>query len=1137
MARSSMDARGRAPTWPLRLRSLFRFSLFGFCLFLVALVVHAATSYVYDANGRLVAVSKDDGSSAQYTYDAMGNLAQVSGVPAGQLTLFAFTPTHGTVGTPVTLYGRGFDTTAANDHVSFNGTVAPVTSATASQLQAQVPAGAGSGPITVSVGNQTVSSSQPFVVDDTGLPPVITQTTPLVSPGGTVVVDGAYLYPVPNTTSVRMSGSYVVPTSIGNSELRYQVSSTARSGHVSVDTPFGSATSANPVTVLPSNLTAASNGTATYLPTNGPGVGVNTSVAGQTVVLSFDAPAKGNVELTLNGIYIQGSSGTSISVQVFDPSGQSVMTYQCSKSNPGASCRLPLWNLAGGSYAAIVSPPDATSLMGFNAILRTDTIGPALVANVPATINLVAGDVQRLTFGARAGDTVALRLSNVSTSPAGQSMYVQVYAPGVIPTATNYYTIFNTSTNATVNLASLPKDGTYTAIVSIVPGTPGSAQLTLGAGVQGVVQNDGVARHFQNGIPGQNVYLKFTAQQGDNLELTLNNLQAPSGSMPVQVYTSSGANVASQNCTSAGVGSCRLALWNLPADTYSVVVSPGDTNSMVGFDVLLKPDVIGPELAASAPVSVSLAAGDVQWLTFKANAGDTVALQLSGVKTTPSGLPMYVQVYAPGTVPSATNYYTIFNARDIATVNLQNLPVSGTYTVVVSIIPGIPGSAQLTLARGVLGSLTEDGSVQSYQGGISGQNVYLTFSAHQGENLELTLNNIRGTVSGSAVSVGVFTASGANVAGQSCSASGAASCRFALWNMSEGVYQVIVSPDADNRVSFDVLLKPDVIGPALTPGTAATVNLSAGDVQRLSFDAVAGDAVTLRLSGVSTTPAGQQMYVQVYKPGTVPTANNYYAIFSTQSTATVNLANLPVSGTYVAVVSIVSGAPGSGQLALGSPVKGTLSSDGSIQAFQTNIGGQSVYLKFQANQGDNLELTLNNLHGTTSSSLTLDVIDANGARIASQGCSTSGVASCRQQLANLTGGTYGAVVSTSDANNVIAFNATLKPEVIGPALVPNVPVSVNLSAGDVERLTFDANAGENITLQLSNVATVPAGQQMYVQVYKPGVVPTSNNFYAIFYTTSSIAYGMQNLPASGTYTAIVSIIPGTPGSATLMLSK
>jgi hypothetical protein len=141
-----------------------------------------------------------------------------------------------------------------------------------------------------------------------------------------------------------------------------------------------------------------------------------------------------------------------------------------------------------------------------------------------------------------------------------------------------------------------------------------------------------------------------------------------------------------------------------------------------------------------------LAAGDVQRLTFKANAGDTIALQLSGVKTTPPGLPMYVQVYAPGTVPSATNYYTIFNTRDIATVNLRNLPLSGTYTAVVSIIPGIPGSAKLTLARGVLGSLLEDGSVQSYQGVISGQSVYLTFSAHQGENLELTLNNIRGTV-------------------------------------------------------------------------------------------------------------------------------------------------------------------------------------------------------------------------------------------------------------------------------------------------------------------------------------------------------------------------------------------------------
>src|ERR1700744_759067 len=111
-----------------------------------------ADNYVYDAAGRLVAVTRSDGTSTQYTYDDMGNLLQKSAsLPAGQLALFFFSPNHGNAGMVVTLNGQGFSSTLSNNAVSFNGTSASLQSATPTQLIASVPLGASTGPISVTV--------------------------------------------------------------------------------------------------------------------------------------------------------------------------------------------------------------------------------------------------------------------------------------------------------------------------------------------------------------------------------------------------------------------------------------------------------------------------------------------------------------------------------------------------------------------------------------------------------------------------------------------------------------------------------------------------------------------------------------------------------------------------------------------------------------------------------------------------------------------------------------------------------------------------------------------------------------------------------------------------------------------------
>ena len=1002
----------------------------------------AQTTYVHDANGRVVAVTQNDGTTAQYTYDALGRAGPVSApLLAGQLGIFAFTPTHGFSGMQVTLQGQGFSSTAANDSVSFNGTPATVVSASTNQLVVSVPSGATTGPISVTVNGQTAISATSFVIGDTVVPPTITQVSPLVvAAGATVTVTGTHLDPVASDTTVLMGNVDMLSvSSLTDNQLQYTVPSNAASGHVTVNTPYGSATSAVPVAVLPGNIVSEAQGAPTYLPANASAVSFSTGAAGQIGILTFDAPQGGNDELTFNGITITGSSATEMVVNVYGPTGSVVMTYDCYTSNPGASCRLPLWGLTPGTYTAVVSPPNSSSIVAFNVILETDTIGPALVANTPTTVNLAAGEVERLTFNANAGSTIALQLSDVGTTPAGQPIYVQVYAPGTVPTATNYYTIFNTTTTATVNLPNLPTSGTYIAVVSILTGIPGHAQLTFSPSVTNTVADNGTAQNEQANISGQNVYLSFNGNQGDNLELTFNGITITGSSateMVVNVYGPSGSLVMTYNCfTSTPGASCRLPLWSLTATgAYSVVASPPTASSLISFNVILEPDTIGPALATGTPTTVNLAAGEVERLTFNASAGSTIALQLSNVSTTPTGQAMYVQVYTPGTVPTATNYYTIFNTTTTTTVNLQNLPASGTYVVAVGTIPGTPGSAQLTLVSAAGGTITENSSAQSYQGHAGGENVYLMFSANQGDNLELTLNDLAITgSSATSATVNIYGPTGAYLNSTTCyTTSPGAGCRLSLWNLAAGTYSAVIAPpNANSVISFNATLQSDLVGPTLADNTPMALGLSPNTVERLSFN---------------------------------------------------------------------------------------------------------------ANQGDNLELTFSGITitGSSNTQMSVDVLNSAGTSVLTYQCyTTTPGATCRLPLWNLAAGTYTAVVYPVDTVSTVGFTTVLQPDVIGPVLVADTPTTINLATGEVERFTFTATAGETVALQLSGVATTPTGQAVYVQVYAPGTVPSNSpsNYYTIFNTTTTTTVNLQNLSTSGTYTAIVSILTGIPGHAQLTLES
>jgi hypothetical protein len=206
----------------------------------------------------------------------------------------------------------------------------------------------------------------------------------------------------------------------------------------------------------------------------------NASVAGENVYFTFNANRGDNQELTLSNINVPGAQSTNgVSVSIYDPTGVNVTNASCYATNPGAGCRFALWNLLPGKYSVVVNP-NWGGIINFTAQLQPDTTGTSLTANIPATINLAAGQVQRITFTADLGSSVALNLSNVSTTaPTGQPVYVNVYRPDTGAITSAYYSYTYTTSSATLNLPNLPASGVYTAVVYTPYGTPGMAQLTL----------------------------------------------------------------------------------------------------------------------------------------------------------------------------------------------------------------------------------------------------------------------------------------------------------------------------------------------------------------------------------------------------------------------------------------------------------------------------------------------------------------------------------------------------------------------------------------------------------------------------------------------------------------------------------
>ena len=329
-------------------------------------------------------------------------------------TITSFTPASGPVGTSVTIDGTGLTGATA---VTFNSVSASFTATSDTAIQATVPAGAATGPVSVTTPGGTATSSNNFTVVS---PPTITGLSPTSGPLGTsVTINGTGLTGATSVTFNSVSASFTLTS---DTAIQATVPAGATTGLVSVTTPGGTATSANNFTVV--SAPTISN----FSPTAGP-LGTSVTISGTNFT--------GATAVTFNGVSAAFTVNSPTAIQATVPAGAT--TGPVSVTTPGGTA-------TSTSSFAVRNPPSITNF--------SPTAGP-LGSNVTISGTNFGGATSVTFGGVSAAFGVNSSTTIQATVPAGATTGpVTVTTPGGTATSTNNFTVTDALTVAKLGTGS-----------------------------------------------------------------------------------------------------------------------------------------------------------------------------------------------------------------------------------------------------------------------------------------------------------------------------------------------------------------------------------------------------------------------------------------------------------------------------------------------------------------------------------------------------------------------------------------------------------------------------------------------------------------------------------------------------------
>lgn len=308
-------------------------------------------------------------------------LVMLASPPAGAAPaprIDSFSPTSACVGAQVKISGSGFNDVS---RVTFNGVAASFDRRNANEVDARVPPGATSGPISVTTPEGTATSSSSFTVK-TGCP-AIASFSPTSGPVGTsVVITGSGFS---GTTTVQFNGQSAQFTVNSNSQVTATVPQNATTGPITVVTPSGPATSSSNFTVTASVAPTIRS----FSPTEGcPGLSVTidgTNLSGATTVRFNGIQATFTIESSSRISAVVPIGATTGPVSVGSPNGTA--TSQSNFIVPTGCPSIAAFTPSSGSSGSSVVI-SGSNFLGTTAV-RFNGVSATFVVNSPTQISAV----------------------------------------------------------------------------------------------------------------------------------------------------------------------------------------------------------------------------------------------------------------------------------------------------------------------------------------------------------------------------------------------------------------------------------------------------------------------------------------------------------------------------------------------------------------------------------------------------------------------------------------------------------------------------------------------------------------------------------------------------------------------------
>jgi YD repeat-containing protein len=761
--------------------------------------------YVYDDLGRLVGVIDQNGDAATYNYDAVGNLLSITRATAASVSIIAFSPGHGSVGTVVKISGTGFSSTPSSNTVTFNGTAAAVSSASANELLVTVPSGATTGTIAVTAPAGSVTSAAAFTVTSGSLAPTITSFTPAVAlPGTSVAVTGTNFDVVLANDRTRFNVVYGAVSSATTTTLSAPVPSNTGSGHITIATPYGTAVSSDDLIIPPPGFAVADVQVSGRIPFAS-ATAVNVSTVNKIGLMLFDASPGHRLSVKgTNGVTGQ-VFGCDIFVNLLNPNTTTLTAPVCME---GSGFIDVVAAPVTGTYTILVDP--ANTVAGAVTLTLYDvpaddggTIAPGGSAVTVSTST--PGQNGARTFSGTAGQRISLKGTNGLTGQIlGCDVNVSILKPdkSVLAPATCM------EGSGYIDVLTLPAGGTYTIKVDPVDIATGSLTLTLydvPADVTGSITPGGDPVTVTTEKPGQNAALTFSGTTGDRISLRGTNGMTGQIAFACDVYVSilkpDSTVLTSPICME---GSGFIDVTTLPATgTYTINIDPASlaTGSLTLTLYSVPADVGGtitPGVSNSVTVTTTKP-GQNGALTFSGTAGQRISVQ--GTNGMTGQIAFACDVYVSILNPNGSTLASQTCMEGSGFIDRVTLGTTGTYTIKVDPADIAVGSLTLTLhdvPADQSGSLTVGGSSLTLTTTTPGQNASATFSgtSSQQVTVHVTSNGM------GSVTVKLLKPDGTQLTSTTSSAS---SFNLATQTLpTTGTYTILIDPGGTGTGSITV---------------------------------------------------------------------------------------------------------------------------------------------------------------------------------------------------------------------------------------------------------------------------------------------------------------------------------------------